>query len=139
MARRDPDVAESLERANAGVVPTVRLGVRRGCVLGGEPEPLDPALGAARRRGAVLDALARLHGAGGLCLGDGTRFIGTFRAHGLLVPVWDLPTRMRADDIEDLAARRSAGGSTRRWPSGRCRRASAMPGPGCSTRQLTLR
>lgn len=38
---------------------------------------------------ALLDALARLHVAGADTLGDGTKLIGHFRAHGLLVPVWE--------------------------------------------------
>ncbi|HEX4191231.1 MAG TPA: DUF5926 family protein [Marmoricola sp.] len=40
---------------------------------------------------ALLDALARLHAAGEDHLVDGGRLIGMFRAHGVLVPVWDLP------------------------------------------------
>ncbi|WP_200176292.1 DUF5926 family protein [Tomitella cavernea] len=39
---------------------------------------------------ALMAALARVHAAGGLTLGEGSRFAGTFRAHGLLVPVFDL-------------------------------------------------
>lgn len=38
----------------------------------------------------LMAALARVHAAGGLTLGEGSRFAGTFRAHGLLVPVFDL-------------------------------------------------
>ena len=43
------------------------------------PDDEDPA----------LDALARLAAGGEIRLGDDTRFAGMFRAHGLLVPVWD--------------------------------------------------
>ena len=39
---------------------------------------------------ALFDALARVHNAGGLHLGEGSRFAGSFRTHGLLVPVFDL-------------------------------------------------
>ncbi len=35
-------------------------------------------------------ALARVHAAGALHLGEGSRFAGSFRTHGLLVPVFDL-------------------------------------------------
>ena len=101
----DPDgeVAASMERANASVVPTQRLtSVQSGywCrlrerahlrwVLPHDEEPL-------------LDALARMS-VGGLGLGDGTRYVGSFRAHGLLVPVWDLPVAMTADEVEEPAA-----------------------------------
>lgn len=37
----------------------------------------------------LLDALARLRAADEDTLGDGTKLIGHFRAHGLLVPVWE--------------------------------------------------
>lgn len=39
---------------------------------------------------ALMLALARLHAAGNLHLGEGSRFAGSFRTHGLLVPVFDL-------------------------------------------------
>ena len=39
----------------------------------------------------VLDGLARLHATDAEHLVDGDRLIGMFRAHGLVVPVWDLP------------------------------------------------
>jgi hypothetical protein len=51
----------------------------------------------------LLDALARLHARGATSLGDGTRYIGSFRAHGLLVPVWDLAPGATADDVEEAA------------------------------------
>ena len=37
-------------------------------------------------------------------LGEGTRLVGSFRAHGLTVPVWDLPSGMSAEDVEKPAA-----------------------------------
>ena len=52
----------------------------------------------------LLDALARLKAAGSDGLGDGTRLIGTFRAHGLLVPVWDLVPGAEAAEVEEPAA-----------------------------------
>ncbi len=39
----------------------------------------------------LLDALARLHAAGRDRVAPESRLVGMFRAHGLLVPVWDLP------------------------------------------------
>jgi hypothetical protein len=48
--------------------------------------------------------MARLHVAGADRLGDGSRFIGSFRAQGLLVPVWDLADGTLPDDVEDPAA-----------------------------------
>ena len=43
---------------------------------------------------------------GPFTLGEGTRFAGMFRAHGLLVPVWDLPREPPAREaIDALHAR----------------------------------
>ena len=94
------DVRASLEQANSAVVPTARLVSVEGAywcriserthlrwVLPHDEEPL-------------LNALARLHAAGGSSLGEGTRYIGAFRAHGLLVPVWDLAPEASAADVE---------------------------------------
>ncbi|KQX61795.1 DUF5926 family protein [Angustibacter sp. Root456] len=96
----DRDVRESLEHANAAVIPTERLtGVDAAywCRIGDRthlrwvlPQPED----------TLLDAIARLHAAGESGLGEGTRYIGAFRAHGLLVPVWDLPQDAVAADVE---------------------------------------
>lgn len=82
------EVALSLERANAAIMPTERVGPAAYWVDAGEkahvrwvrPEPED----------AVLNALARLAARGELGLGEESRYAGSFRAHGLLVPVWDL-------------------------------------------------
>ena len=52
----------------------------------------------------LVDALARLHAQGRSSLGEGTRLVGSFRAHGLTVPVWDLPSEVRAEDVEKPAA-----------------------------------
>jgi hypothetical protein len=100
----DPTVRESLERANAAVIPTERLtGVDAAywCRIGDRthlrwvlPQAEDD----------VLDGLARLHAAGETSLGEGTRYVGAFRAHGLLVPVWDLPADATAADVEAPAA-----------------------------------
>ncbi|MDP9442815.1 MAG: SEC-C domain-containing protein, partial [Actinomycetota bacterium] len=49
----------------------------------------------------LLDGLARLHAADADRLGDGTRLVGSFRAHGLLVPVWDLPSGCGAAALEE--------------------------------------
>jgi hypothetical protein len=97
----DPNVQASLERANASIYPTVRLAAARaaywcrvapdkGHVRWVLPEGEDPA----------LDALARLSAGGDLLLGEGTKFAGMFRAHGLLVPVWDIPGEAEAADWE---------------------------------------
>ena len=52
----------------------------------------------------LMDALARLHAAKQSNLGENTRYVGAFRACGLVVPVWDLPKEMEAAEIEKPAA-----------------------------------
>ena len=58
---------------------------------------------------ALFDALARVHAAGGLHLGEGSRFAGSFRTHGVLVPVFDLDTEMHHQEwvpaLSELDAR----------------------------------
>ena len=84
------EVALSLERANAAIMPTARVAGLRGAywVDAGDrahlrwvrPEDEQP----------LMAALARLAVAEQLGLGEGSRYVGSFRAHGRLVPVWDL-------------------------------------------------
>jgi hypothetical protein len=136
----DPEVAASMERANAAVVPTVRLDVEPGsaywCRIG---EKAHLRWVVPYEEDALLDALARLGAAGGLGLGEDTRYAGSFRAHGLLVPVWDLPTEPLAGQWEEPArefAGRLAGALGQDGPlSGAERRAR----DGLRGRQLTLR
>jgi hypothetical protein len=135
----DGEIHASMERANTSVVPTAKLESVQSAywcrmrerahlrwVLPEDEEPL-------------LDALARLAVDGGLGLGEGTRYVGSFRAHGLLVPVWDLPVDTEADAVEAPAAafreRLSAAlAQTAPLPAD-ARRARA----GLLSRQLTLR
>ena len=98
------EIADALERANAAVAPTRRLA------------SVDAAYWSAVRdrnnlrwvlpypERETIEALARLHAAGESSLGTGTRFIGSFRAHGVLVPVWDLAQDRDADSVEEPAA-----------------------------------
>ncbi len=97
-------VQAALEQANAAVMPSARLtSVDSGYwtdVTTKEhlrwvmPEP----------EGELLDALARLHTRGDDVLVPDSRLVGMFRAHGLLVPVWDLPVGTGAEAVEEPAA-----------------------------------
>jgi hypothetical protein len=100
-----PAARAGLERANEAVLPTellpglgaaywVRPSGERAHLRWVRPEAEDP----------LLDALARLSAAEQLVLGEGTRYAGAFRAHGLVVPVWDLPADDPADDWTGPAA-----------------------------------
>ncbi len=103
-AELDPEVTASLERANSAVVPTVRLtsvDAAYWCRIGDRVHlrwvmPYDEDL--------LLDGLSRLHAAGASRMGAAGRYVGAFRAHGLLVPVWDLEPGAEAADVEAPAA-----------------------------------
>ncbi|GAA1222530.1 MULTISPECIES: DUF5926 family protein [Streptomyces] len=99
-----PEVAASLERANAAAIPTVKLSGVDGAYWCETPDKNHLRWVMPHPEERLLDALARLHAAGTSSLGEGTRLVGSFRAHGLTVPVWDLPTGVSAEDVEKPAA-----------------------------------
>jgi hypothetical protein len=99
-----PEVTASLERANSAAIPTVKLSGVDAAYWCETPDKNHLRWVMPHPEERLLDALARLHAAGGSSLGEGTRLVGSFRAHGLTVPVWDLPTGVGADDIEKPAA-----------------------------------
>ena len=135
----DPNVAASLERANASIYPTVRLAAARAAYWCRVPEKAHVRWVLPEDEDTALDALARLAAAGELLLGDGTRLAGMFRAHGLLVPVWDLPHDPPAEDWEapaaDFAKRYGDAAAVTEPLSGTERRARQ----GLLGRQITLR
>jgi hypothetical protein len=135
----DGEVAASMERANASVVPTARVeSVTSGywCRMK-ERSHLRWVL--PEEEDALLDALARLSTSGGLSLGEGTRYVGSFRAHGLLVPVWDLPHAMEAPALEEPAAALRARLSEALAESGPLSSDARRARQGLLSRQLTLR
>jgi hypothetical protein len=87
-----PEARAGLERANEAIVPTERL-EDLGAAYWCRPSHERAHLRWVREEDEepLLDALARLRAAERLTLGEGTRYAGAFRAHGLVVPVWDLP------------------------------------------------
>jgi hypothetical protein len=100
----DPEVAASLENANAAITPTRRLsGVEAAywCDVGTK-EHLRWVMPHEEDR--MLRALARLHARDADALVEGSRLVGSFRAHGLVVPVWDLPVGTGAEVLEGPAA-----------------------------------
>ena len=135
----DPNVKASLERANSSIYPTERMSVARAVYWCRVPEKSHIRWVLPDEEDAALDALARLAAADGIKLGEGTRFAGMFRAHGLLVPVWDLPLAPPASDWEEplsaFTARyaESLAADTPLMPEERRARAGLLG------RQLTLR
>jgi hypothetical protein len=101
VSERDQGMADALEQANGAVAPTVRLASVEAAywVDAGSKEHLRWVL--PQDETALLDALSRLHAAGGDSIGEGSRLVGMFRAHGLLTPVWDLPSGTGAAVLEE--------------------------------------
>jgi hypothetical protein len=102
---RTPDLEAALEQADGAANPTARLTSVEAAYWTnvGSKEHLRWVM--PEREDALLDALARLHAARQDVLVEGARFVGMFRAHGLLCPVWDLPVGTGAEALEEPAAR----------------------------------
>ncbi|WP_328389781.1 DUF5926 family protein [Nocardia sp. NBC_00416] len=90
----DPQIAATIEQAKQAIMPSDRLDLGPDAV--GAAWWVDAGDKAHLRwvrpesEDDLMLALARLHASGGLHLGEGSRFAGSFRTHGLLVPVFDL-------------------------------------------------
>ncbi|KSW30272.1 DUF5926 family protein [Cellulomonas sp. B6] len=95
-----PDLQAAMEDADAGIIDTRRLASAESaywCRMGAR-EYLRWAQ--AEDEQVVLDGLARLHGRRESGF-DGHKFIGYFRAAGIVVPVWELARGSEAEDVED--------------------------------------
>ncbi|RAG86531.1 topoisomerase II [Streptacidiphilus pinicola] len=98
------EVAASLEQANAAIIPTAKLDSVSQAYWCAAPDRNHLRWVMPHEEEHLLDALARLAAAGEASLGEGTKLVGSFRAHGLVVPVWDLPQSVTAADVEKPAA-----------------------------------
>ncbi len=101
MEDADGSLAAGLEQANEAAAPTDRLTTVEAAYWtdAGTKEHLRWVL--AHEESELLDAFARLHAAGAAGLVAGSRLVGMFRAHGLVVPVWDLEPGTGAEALED--------------------------------------
>ena len=133
------DAAMSLEHANAAAYPTVKLASVPSAYWTRIRDKGHLRWVMPHEEEKLMDALARLHAAKESSLGPDTRYVGAFRACGLVVPVWDLPKDMEASEIEKPAAEfaeRLAKALASDAPlTGEERRARA----GLVSRQVTLR
>jgi hypothetical protein len=101
---QDEATAAALEQADSAVAPTDRLTTVDAAYwtrVGGK-EHLRWVM--PHEEASLLDALARLRARRADGLGPDTRLVGMFRAHGLVVPVWDLPVGTGAEALEEPAA-----------------------------------
>ncbi|WKD60002.1 DUF5926 family protein [Corynebacterium caspium] len=105
----DPRTAQGIQTANESIIPSYPVAVSTGAAWW-----VDPGHGKAHIRwirtddneNALLNALARIAARGELLLGEGSKFAGAFRTHGVTVPVWDLDPAREVDsyaaDLEKL-------------------------------------
>ncbi len=99
----NPQVAAMLQRANESILPSDRVAAD----VTGAAWWINPGEKAHIRwvrpeaEEQLLPALARVHAAGDLHLGEGSKFAGVFRTHGVLVPVWDLDASRSHDAWAD--------------------------------------
>lgn len=101
-----PEVSATLERANSVIMPTeavVADGVHAAYwVDTGSKAHIRWVRPEAEE--TLFTALARLRARDALDLGAGSRYAGSFRAHGLLVPVWDVDRERHPKEWSDAVA-----------------------------------
>ncbi len=95
------EVAETLKELADGMVATVRIKAPMGAAYWCEfPDRSVVRWVLDTDEEEALDALARLSAAGNFSLGEGSRYLGAFRADGLLVPVWEVDQERPARGFE---------------------------------------
>lgn len=108
-AERTAEVEASLQQANSSLMATAPVpGLDHAFwVDAGAKEHVRWVLDAEENR--VIDAITRLHARRASGIGSATRYVGSFRADGMTIPVWDLPKGTGVDgiagDVEDFRAR----------------------------------
>lgn len=103
---QSPEVQAAVQQANTVIKPTEQVvadGVR-GAYWVDTGEKAHLRWVRAEPETKLIAALARLQAAEKLDLGEGSRYVGSFRAHGLLVPVWDLDRDMHVKEWSEPAA-----------------------------------
>ncbi|MEQ3551263.1 DUF5926 family protein [Pseudonocardia nematodicida] len=102
----DPEAAAMLERANSVIMPTEAVAAPgvRGAYWVDTGSKGHIRWVRTEDEVTLMAALARLSGRGELELGEGSHYAGSFRAHGLLVPVWDVDREMHSSEWAGPAA-----------------------------------
>jgi len=103
-----PQIQQAFQQANSAVLPSEKVGDG----LPGAVWWVNPGGGKAHIRwvrtedneAQMLSALARIAARGELNLGEGTKFAGVFRTHGVVVPVFDLDPSVGAGAYESALA-----------------------------------
>lgn len=107
-AQVPPQIQQAFQQANSAVLPSEKVGDG----LPGAVWWVNPGGGKAHIRwvrtedneARMLSALARIAARGELNLGEGTKFAGVFRTHGVVVPVFDLDPSVDAGAYESALA-----------------------------------
>jgi hypothetical protein len=135
----DGSMAAALQQANEAAAPTEKLtGVASAYwTTVGNREYLRWVLPHDEDR--VLDGFARLHVTGADSLVEGDRLIGMFRAHGLVVPVWDLPLGTGGAALDEPATRLLAALEEAMGSSSPLTSEERAARAGLASRQLTIR
>jgi len=105
---QSPEVVSSLERANQTLTPSARVlpDLSAYWAVMGDRTYLRWVL--PDDEDSALDAFARLYAGGGAGLTEDSRVLGSFRAGGLLVPVWEVAHGTTAEQlVEPLTALRA--------------------------------
>lgn len=98
------EVAMSLERANAAIMPTERVHGVDAAYWVDAGEKAHVRWVRPEQEEKLLAAMARLSVRGELALDADSRYAGSFRAGGLLVPVWDLDREKHAREWDEPVA-----------------------------------
>lgn len=103
-AERTAEIEHSLGHANESIMATAPVeGLPHAYwVDAGTKEHLRWVLDADEDR--VIDAVTRLHARRESGIGEGTKYVGSFRAEGMTIPVWDLPKGFGAAGVAAEAA-----------------------------------
>ncbi|EON25762.1 MULTISPECIES: DUF5926 family protein [Nocardioides] len=139
IADQDDSMLAALEQANGSANPTTRLESVEAAYWTnvGTKEHLRWVM--PHQEDELLTALARLHAAGQDSVADGSRFVGMFRAHGLLAPVWDLPVGTGAEVLEGPAAKFAVALADALAQSDDLSAAERSARAGLANRQVTIR
>ncbi|APT93440.1 preprotein translocase subunit SecA [Corynebacterium phocae] len=114
-AQVPPQVAQSMRAANDSVIPSHQVGLDAEGFVGtafwanaGGNKAHIRWVRPVEDEDALLAALSRVAARGDLHLGEGTKFAGVFRTHGIVAPVFDLDPAVDHKSYEDQLARVNA-------------------------------
>lgn len=103
-AEENAELAAALEEANGNITPTERLTSVEAAYwtrMGGR---VYVRWAMSEDEDKVMNGLARLHAAGENTIGGLGKYLGTFRAHGIVAPVWELDAGATIDDVDEPMA-----------------------------------